>query len=451
MPAWFKPARFSGRPANAGSASPRIPDVRARLGSIAGRRALRPICRRGGPRAAASANPGQAGNPRFPAISWLPAPRPDGCRRGVEPGLPWGGFSPMTRVQQRQKTDRDSDLPAMPRRFAWASLPDEELLQLRLQDLHVTVEGTWVERCVMKLYDELEERGVKIRPHVWLSDEWFSPDNTPGIAIPFYLTHPRLMRLERKMIAEVEGGSEAECMRILRHEAGHVVQHSYKLQRKRRWQKLFGRSSVRYPNYYRPNPSSKNYVQHLRLWYAQSHPDEDFAETFAVWLTPGQDWRNRYQGWKALQKLEYMDELMQSLAGKPPLPMPEYRVADYDCLNVKLKTYYARKRKVYEDSFPDFYDNDLRQLFHAGVDVAGRVKASVYLRHHRRQLEHAVCQWTNERKYRVNKLLTRLTDRCDQLGLYLKAYDPKQNLQVSAYITTLVMNHLFTGKFKRTK
>ena len=190
---------------------------------------------------------------------------------------------------------------------------------------------------------------------------------------------------------------------------------------------------------------------HLDDWYAQSHPDEDFAETFAVWLTPGLDWRTRYKGWKALQKLEYMDELMQSLAGKPPLPMPEYRAADYDCLNVKLKTYYAKKRKEYEDSFPDFYDNDLRQLFDAGADIEGRVRASFYLRHHRRQLEDAVCQWTNENKYRVNKLLTRLIERCDQLDLHLTPDAPQHSLQVSAYITTLVMNHLFTGKFKRTK
>ena len=190
---------------------------------------------------------------------------------------------------------------------------------------------------------------------------------------------------------------------------------------------------------------------HLDDWYAQSHPDEDFAETFAVWLTPGLDWRARYRDWNALQKLEYVDELMRSLAGKPPLPMPEYHVADFDCLNVKLKTYYAKKRKEFEDSFPDFYDNDLRQLFDAGVDVEGRVKASVYLRRHRRELENAVCQWTNENKYRVNKLLTRLIDRCDRLNLHIKGYDPKQNLHVSAYITTLVMNHLFTGKFKRTK
>ena len=131
--------------------------------------------------------------------------------------------------------------------------------------------------------------------------------------------------------------------------------------------------------------------------------------------------------------------------------MPEYRVADYDCLNIKLKTYYTRKRKLYEDSYPDFYDNDLKQLFAAGPEVIGRLKASAWLRQRRRQLMDSVCQWTNEKKYRVNKLLTRLIDRCDQLDLYIRADDAQQNLLVSAYVTTLVMNHLFTGKFKRTK
>ncbi len=158
-----------------------------------------------------------------------------------------------------------------------------------------------------------------MRPHAWISSEWFSSDDTPGIAIPFYLAHPRLMRLERKMIIDVEGGTVPECMRILRHEAGHVVQHAYQLQRHRRWQQLFGPSSTRYPRYYRPNPASKNYVQHLRLWYAQSHPDEDFAETFAVWLTPRSNWRRRYEGWPALKKLQYVDELMEEIAGQRPL------------------------------------------------------------------------------------------------------------------------------------
>ena len=128
-----------------------------------------------------------------------------------------------------------------------------------------------------------------------------------------------------------------------------------------------GHRARRRRSFYQPRPFSRSYVVNLDDWYAQSHPDEDFAETFAVWLTPGLDWRRRYAGWKALHKLEYVDELMRSLAGKPPLHLPDYRVADHDCLNLKLKTYYARKRKLYEDTYPDFYDADLRQLFPAAA------------------------------------------------------------------------------------
>jgi len=189
---------------------------------------------------------------------------------------------------------------------------------------------------------------------------------------------------------------------------------------------------------------------HLDDWYAQSHPDEDFAETFAIWLTPELDWRKRYTGWKALQKLEYVDELMRSLAGEAPMHTPKYRVAEYNFLNVKLKTYYARKRKLYEDTYPDFYDVDLRQLFSAPTGP-GRINASSYLRRTRRRLLNSVCQWTNEKKFRVNKLLARLIDRCDQLELHVLNDDPQQDFRVASFITTLVMNYLFTGKFKRTK
>jgi hypothetical protein len=141
---------------------------------------------------------------------------------------------------------------------------------------------------------------------------------------------------------------------------------------------------------------------------------------------------------------------MRSLAGKPPVHTPEYRAAEYDCLNQKLKTYYARKRKLYEDTYPDFYDADLRELFSA-TPGPGRITAAVYLRRRRRRLLNSVCQWTNERKFRVNKLLSRLIDRCDQLDLLVLNDDPTQDFRITSFITTLVMNYLFTGKFKRTK
>jgi hypothetical protein len=334
----------------------------------------------------------------------------------------------------------------------WASLSDDELLEKKISRLDLKLDGTSLQPLIQQLYTELAQKGLVFQPPCHVGDEWFVPVGLPAIFVPFFLTHDRLRQLEKKIILEVEGETPEWFMKLIRHEAAHAYTYAYQFVRKRKWQQTFGRSdSDETPSFYRPRPHSRSYVVHLDDWYAQSHPDEDFAETFAVWLTPGLDWRARYQDWKALQKLEYVDELMRSLAGKAPLPLPEYRVADYDCLNVKLKTYYAKKRKEYEHSFPDFYDKDLRQLFDAGEGVEGRVPASVYLRRHRRDLEEAVCKWSNENKYRVNKLVGKLIHRCDQLNLHLKAYDPKQNLQVSAYVTTLVTNHLFTGKFKRTK
>jgi hypothetical protein len=192
-------------------------------------------------------------------------------------------------------------------------------------------------------------------------------------------------------------------------------------------------------------------VVHLDDWYAQSHPDEDFAETFAVWLTPNLDWRGRYRGWKALQKLEYVDGLMKSLAGRPPLHQPEFKVAHYDCLDVKLKTYYSRKRKQYEDAYPGFYDEDLRQLFAATGDVPSAIKASRYLRRRRRAILAQVCRWTNERQYRVHRLLNRLIERCEALNLHVRPEDRNLDLQLGSFMATLIMNYLFTGKFKRTK
>ena len=330
----------------------------------------------------------------------------------------------------------------------WISLSDQDLLERRISRLGLRLEGTPLEPLIQRLYDELSAKGLAFHPPCHIGDEWFVPIGIPAIFVPFFLAHDRLRALERTMMLEVEGETAEWFMKLMRHEAAHAYSYAFQLQRKKKWQKFFGRTSREStPNFYRPRPFSRSYVMHLDDWYAQAHPDEDFAETFAIWLTPGLEWRARYAGWRALRKLEYIDELMRSLAGKPPTHTPKYRVADYDCLNLKLKTFYARKRKLYEDTYPDFYDADLRQLFAAPAGIT----ASRYLRLRRRRLMNSICQWTNEKKFRVNELLVRLTERCDQLDLHVLNDDPQQDFRVASYITTLVMNYLFTGKFKRTK
>jgi hypothetical protein len=330
----------------------------------------------------------------------------------------------------------------------WTTLSDTDLLDRRISKLGLKLEGTALEPMIRQLYDELSAKGLTFHPPCYIGDEWFVPVGIPAIYVPFFLVHDRLRALEKTMMLEVEGGTREWFMKLIRHEAAHAYSYAYHLPRKKKWQQLFGKTSrEETPDFYQPRPFSRSYVVHLDDWYAQSHPDEDFAETFAVWLTPDFDWRTRYAGWKALEKLEYVDQLMRSIAGQPPANLPEFRPSDYDFLKVKLKTYYARKRKLYEDTYPDFYDADLRKLFPATTGIsAGR-----YLRLRRRRLMNSVCQWTNEKKYRVNELLARLIDRCEQLDLHVLNDDPEQDFRVTSFITTLVMNYLFTGRFKRTK
>jgi hypothetical protein len=331
----------------------------------------------------------------------------------------------------------------MPRKFPWASLPDDQLLQLRFKDLKVTVEGTWLEQRLADLHDELGRRGLRIRPHAWISDEWFSPDVTPGIAIPFYLTHPRLMRLERKMIIDVEGGATAECMRILRHEAGHVVQHAYQLHRRRRWRELFGRSSTRYPNYYRPNPASRDYVHHLRLWYAQSHPDEDFAETFAVWLAPRSDWRRRYVGWPALRKLQYVDKLMAEIAEKKPLLTRRLQVDPLSRLTQTLADHYEKKQARYVIDHPRIYDRQLRRIFSDDPRHRRSMAASTFLRRNRANIRRVVSKWTGEYQLTLDAVFDDMIGRCRELNL--RAVGSKRELKThfSVLLTAKTMDSLY--------
>ena len=251
----------------------------------------------------------------------------------------------------------------MPRTPAWEKCTNQELLDWRICDLGLELKGTPLEAPIGRLYNELAARNLRVKPHCWLSEEWFSPDAIPGIAIPFYLAHPRLKRLERSQILEVEGGTNAECLRLLRHESGHALQHAFRLHRRKKWRELFGSSTEPYPDYYRPNPGSRRYVVHLPHWYAQSHPDEDFAETFAVWLTPGSRWRRKYMGWPALQKLRYVDQLMHELAGQSPPVRSRAKPDPVHRIKTTLGDHYRTKRERYRVLASRAYDQDLLRFF----------------------------------------------------------------------------------------
>ena len=303
-------------------------------------------------------------------------------------------------------------------RHRWVQLSDEQLLQLRFCDLQLKLPGSPLERRLHRIYDELQRRGIGFRPHLWLAEEWFSPDGIPGIAVPFYLAHPRLMQLERHQMKQVEGGNANWLWRILRHEAGHAIDTAYRLRYRRKWREVFGPPSKPYPDSYQARPASRRYVHHLGDWYAQSHPTEDFAETFAVWLKPHSDWRRCYQGWPAYEKLLFVDELMHSLRDATPLVRSRAHIEPLCENRSRLGDHYAAKVERYGHSPSSDADALLRRVFTCHPTRPTAVRASALLRECRTRVATAVAAEAGVDRYTVHQVLRRAIGRCDELDLH---------------------------------
>lgn len=330
----------------------------------------------------------------------------------------------------------------------WADLNDEALLDLRLADLPVQIAGSALEPRIAQLSAELEDKGLRCPIHFYLADGWFTPDGLVSMAVPFYLAHPRLERLELAQMLEVEGGEHEWCMRILRHEAGHVIDNAYKLRLRRHRQALFGPSKQEYPDFYTPRPYSKSFVQHLDSWYAQSHPDEDFAETFAVWLTPGVNWEQRYFGWPALKKLEYLEQLMRSLANAPPRVASTDEVDPLSRERRTLRQHYRKKRRHYGVDHPAFYDRDLRRLFSDAPAFANNPTAVQFITRMRRPVRRLVAEWTGIYQYTIDKVLEDMMARSRELKLRVALPEEEARRAFAVLLTVQVMNYLHSGRHR---
>ena len=325
-----------------------------------------------------------------------------------------------------------------------------ELLNTPVRDLGLTIKGSPVEPLIERLYRELESKGLKFHPEFYVTDAWGCPDEVPVIGIPFYLLDKRLVRIEEEQTGDAENGPM--IMMLLRHEAGHALNYAYRLYKKPDWLEVFGPFSKPYRDNFRPNPFSRQFVRHIvhhqyGRTYAQKHPDEDFAETFAVWLTPRSCWRQRYRNWPALRKLQYVNQLMRELKGEEPrnrmtgplcTPMEE--------MSLPLAEHYGQRAERYREAAQGYVDDKLREVF---PPARGRalVGAGDLFRKHRARLIGRVARWSALEKEEVKTLLSKLEDRADKLDLvFRRRHFPTKVMDVTAMATALAVDYAYTGR-----
>jgi hypothetical protein len=330
-----------------------------------------------------------------------------------------------------------------------------EILGKRICDFDLKIEGRPLEKVIERFRAELRARGiVKLQPAFYLTDEWGVPEGTVAIGIPFYLADANLLRVhKRKRAGLVEGETDEDVLRYLRHEVGHVVNYAYRLYATEEWTRLFGSMSRPYTEDYRVVPFSPDFVRHLPGGYAQKHPDEDWAETFAVWMTPGSDWRALYQDSAgALRKLEYCDRTLTSLRDvEPEVTSAEI---DYDtrALRTTVQEYYERI-DLGPVSIPRSLDGDLTAIFARDREPAAGTPArlgdaGMLLKRHGDFLANSVYRWTGVDPSLTAPLVAHLARRASGLRLQypLSARD-EILVELSGFLTALAMNYQYRGKF----
>lgn len=324
-----------------------------------------------------------------------------------------------------------------------------ELLNTRICDLGLRIEGSLVEPYIERLYRELSAKHLIFRPQCYLTDSWGCPDQVPVIGIPFYLADERLRRIEEEQTGEVEDARM--IMMLLRHEAAHAFNYAYRLWEREDWQATFGSFHRPYREVFKPEPSSREFVRHLASGpygrtYAQKHPDEDFAETFAVWLTPRSKWRQRYRGWPALAKLEYVHRVMRRVGKRMPPVTGGELLNPVEKNTALLSEHYGERADRFRAAAQGYVDDRLRELF-PRVPVVGSTSVARVLREHQEFFLGRMTRWSDLRVSDAQAILEKVAQRARVLKLrFPQAQETRALMELAALTTALAMDFAYTGQ-----
>ena len=243
-----------------------------------------------------------------------------------------------------------------------------------------------------------------------------------------------------------------QIMMYLRHEAGHAINYAYALHKTPEWKHLFGPYRKPYRDAYRPIPFSRSFVRHMEGWYAQKHPDEDFAETFAVWLTPGSRWRQKYKGWPALEKLRYVDRTFRKLGSIDPVRPRGRTDITVEEMDTTVGDFYEAVLSEQPSPGDLPLDSDLQDIFNAGRRRKKGVRpAAELLRENHKSLVDKLTYWSGVPRSLIKKLVESIETRVGEMDLRVNIKQERECLtELTVYATALAMNYVTRGKFVQT-
>jgi len=320
----------------------------------------------------------------------------------------------------------------------------DKLLGTKISRLGLNLGAPPLSRRIAALYRELAGAGIRFRPPCYFSDAWGCPDLTPLIGIPFYLARPDLSRLHREMGYDVE--DRPSVMRLLRHEAGHALCYAYRLYRRRDWREVFGPFRKAYSDHYVPNPFSSRHVTHAKHYYAQKHPDEDFAEAFAVWLAPRSGWRKIYAGTPAIRKLLYVQDIVGEIRAMSPAVRSGKKDVPVEEMRFTLLEYYGLTPEAHRRETAAYRDEILRKLFSAEASPRS-VSARRFMRLHGPLLIERISFWSGLDRSDVKRLLHGFTRMAARLRLRVAEGRSRSTLiDLASLLTFFVHTYIHTKR-----